>query len=58
MDRKVYVDLTVRVIMNIEEGVAVDNIVNELDVNVGYNMDERAMVLDSSVEDFQVIDSK
>ena len=58
MDRKVYVDLTVRVIMNVEEGVAIDNIVSEFDVNVAYNMDERAEIIDSSVEDFQIIDSK
>ena len=55
--RKVYVDVTIRVILNMNEGVAVDNIINDCDYNVTFNGEE-ADILDTEMTDFNVIDSK
>ena len=56
--RKVYIELKFRVIMDVEEGVSVDDIVSELDYNIDYNFDERASVLDTEMLDFEITDSK
>lgn len=56
--RKVYIELKFRVILDVEEGVSVDDIVGELDYSIDYNFDERATVIDTEMVDFEITDSK
>ena len=55
--RKVYVEIKVKVIMNIEEGINVSNVINELDYNFSFPSEE-ADIVDTEIMDFQVTDSK
>ena len=55
--RKVYVDVTVRLIINMNEGVSVDNVINDMDYNFSFKGEE-ADILDSQIENFNVTDSK
>jgi hypothetical protein len=55
--RKVYVDLTVRLILNVDEGMEVGNVVDELD----YSFDDTtgsATVEDTEITGHEVVDSK
>ena len=55
--RKVYVNLTVKLIMVVDEGVEVSDVVNELDYNFS-DTTGSADIEDTSIEDFEITDSK
>jgi hypothetical protein len=55
--RKVYMNVMVRVIVEMEEGVEVEDVVNEFDYNFISTVDN-ADVVDTEILDFEVIDSK
>ena len=55
--RKVYVNVKVRLIININEGVAVDDVINDMDYGFTFNGNE-AEIIDTEVIDFDIIDSK
>lgn len=55
--RKVYVNVNVRLIMNLEEGVSVDDAINEVEYD--FNLDpDHGEVVDTEIMDYQVEDSK
>ena len=56
-DRRVVVELKIKVIMDIEEGVSVDNIVSDLDYNIDFSGEE-ASIIDTEITDFAVLDSR
>lgn len=59
MSRKVYVDMVVRVIIDMDEGVNVDDTISELIIDITTpDFIDNAMVFDHSVETWNVIDSK
>lgn len=55
--RKIYVDVKLRLILTVEEGSEINDILNEGDFDFIPN-DENVMVEDLTVEDFDIIDSK
>lgn len=57
MSRKVYVEVKVKLILNMDEGVEVDEVINEMDYNFTSTVDG-ADVYDSSIMDYDVTDSK
>jgi len=57
MSRKVYVDIKIRAIINMEEGVEVDEVLNEMD----YSMTSQttgADIVDTEIMAHEVTDSK
>ena len=57
MSRKVYVELKVKLILNMDEGVDIDDIVDELQYDFS-DTTGKADVLDNTIEGFEVTDSK
>lgn len=57
MDRKMYIDVTVRLIVNTEENKSVDNVMDSLELSFEEE-DETVEVVDSTIENFHLIDSK
>jgi len=57
VSRKVYVDVKVRLIINMEEGISVDGIINDMDYTFNSNKGN-AEIVDSEIVDFEVTDSK
>lgn len=57
MSRKVYVDVKVKLIINMDEGVEVQQVINEMDYNFASTTD-CANIEDMRIDDFQVTDSK
>lgn len=57
MSRKVYVDVTVRLIINMDDGVETEDVINELDYDFSDTTD-KASVEDSEITDYEIIDSK
>jgi len=55
--RKVTVKLEMNVVMSVDEGVEVSEVVNELDYNVN-DTTTAADILDTEITDFEVVDSK
>ena len=55
--RKVYVDVTIRLIMNVEDGVSIGDVMGEMDYEFN-PLDETAEVVDTEMTMFDVIDSK
>ena len=55
--RKVYVNVTIRLIMNVEEGIGIDDVMSEMDYEFN-PLDETAEVVDTEMTMFDVIDSK
>ena len=55
--RKVYVDVTIRLIMNVEDGVSIGDVMGEMDYEFN-PLDETAKVVDTEMTMFDVIDSK
>lgn len=55
--RKVYVDVTIRVTLNMNESIAVDDVISDCDYNVSFNGEE-ADIIDTEMTDFNVVDSK
>lgn len=57
MARKVYVNVTTRIIIDMEEGIEVSDVISEMDYNFTSNTDN-ADIVDTEISDFEVIDSK
>lgn len=59
MSRKVYVNVTVRLIIDMDEGVEVSDVINEMDYEfwTSDNVDN-ATIVDTEIREFEVIDSK
>jgi hypothetical protein len=55
--RKVYVDVKVRLIINMNEDVSVDHIISDMDYDFSFSGEE-ADIIDTEITDFNVIDSK
>jgi len=55
--RKVTVKLEVRLVMSVDEGVEISNIVNELDYQIN-DTTTAANILDTEITGFEVEDSK
>jgi hypothetical protein len=54
---KVYVEVKVRLVLDVYPGVEVSEVVNELDYSFK-SMTDTAMVLDTEILDYNVVDSK
>ena len=55
--RKVTVKLEMRLMMSVNEGVEISDIVNELDYQIN-DTTTAADILDTEITDFEVVDSK
>ncbi|KKL46389.1 hypothetical protein LCGC14_2346020, partial [marine sediment metagenome] len=55
--RKVTVKLEMRVVMSVDEGVEISDVVNELDYQIN-DTTSTADILDTEITDYEVIDSK
>jgi len=55
--RKVTVKLEMRIVMSVDEGVEISEIVNELDYKVN-DTTTAADILDTEITDYEVVDSK
>lgn len=55
--RKVYVNMTVRAIIQVEDGVPIDDVINDTDYTIAYLGDE-ATVIDTELIDYEIMDSK
>lgn len=55
--RKVYVDVTVKLILEMDEGIELDEVINELDYSFTSTI-ESATVVDSEIDNFEITDSK
>lgn len=60
MSRKIYVDVKYRLVLNIEEGTSIDDIMGELNSNfsVADFHEDVAEIVDDEMEDWQIVDSK
>ena len=58
MSRKVNVNITMNVILDVEEGTSVDDVINELDVTIKYDLDDNAAVVDYKMGDYDITDSR
>ena len=57
MNRKVYVNITTRIVMDIQEGIDPYDVINESDYDIISNT-PGADILDTEITDYQLIDSK
>jgi len=55
--RKVTVKLEMRIVMSVDEGVEISQVVNELDYQVS-DTTTAADILDTEITDYEVVDSK
>ena len=55
--RKVTVKLEMRVVMSVDEGVEISEVINELDYQVN-DTTTAADILDTEITDYEVVDSK
>ena len=55
--RKVYVNLTVRLILNVDDGVEISDVIDELDYDFSDNTGS-ADIVDTEIVDHEVTDSK
>lgn len=55
--RKVTVELEMRVVMSVDEGVEISDVVNELDYQIN-DTTSTVDILDTEITDYEVIDSK
>ncbi len=55
--RKVTIKLEMRIVMSVDEGVEISDIVNELDYQIN-DTTTAADILDTEITDFEVVDSK
>ncbi len=56
-DRRVTIELKIKVTMDVEEGVPVDSIVSDLDYNIDFNGEE-ASILDTEITEFEILNSR
>ena len=57
MSHKVYVTAQVKLILDVEDGIEVSEVMGDLDVAIA-SQTEGAEVLEAQVEDYEVTDSK
>lgn len=57
MSRKVYVNVTTRLILDMDEGIPVDEVISEMDYDFTSQTDG-VEILDTEIRDHEVIDSK
>lgn len=57
MSRKVYVEVTTRLIINMDEGIEVQEVISEMDYNFTSQTDG-ADIIDTEIRDHEVKDSK
>ena len=55
--RKVTVQLEMRIVMSVDEGVEISDVINELDYQVN-DTTTSADILDTEITDYEVVDSK
>jgi hypothetical protein len=55
--RKVYVTVTARLIINMDDGVDVEEVINDMDYSFNYS-GEGADIVEEEILDYEVIDSK
>lgn len=55
--RKVYVNVTTKIIMSIDENITVDDILQEMDYNF-YSPTDKCDFLDTEIIDWKITDSK
>jgi hypothetical protein len=55
--RKVYIELKVKLIMNLEDGVEVSNAIDEMDYIFNLE-DEHGEMVDTEILDYEILDSK
>jgi hypothetical protein len=56
-DRRVVVEVKVNLIIDVEEGVAIDNVINNMNYSFTHS-DEQATIIDTEIVDFNVMDSR
>ena len=57
MSRKVYVDVTTRLIISMDEGIEVGDVISEMDYNF-ISQTDGADIVDTEIRDHEVKDSK
>jgi hypothetical protein len=57
MSRKVFVNVTTRLIFDMEEGIEVDDVIQEMDYDFKSNT-TGATIMDTEIRDHEVVDSK
>ena len=57
MDRKVYVNVTVRLIIRADEGVEINNVLEDMEYDFT-SQTEGADIEDTEVQNWEIIDSK
>lgn len=57
MTRKMYIDVTLKLIVEVDEGLSVDNVMDNISINVDSET-ENVDVLDSQIDLFTLTDSK
>ena len=57
MSRKVYVEVKTRLIIQMDEGVEVDDVIQEMDYNFQSNT-VGADIVDTEIRDYEIQDSK
>jgi hypothetical protein len=55
--RKVYIETKIRLIIQLEEGILVDDVIQEMDYNFT-SMTTGADIIDTEIEDYNIVDSK
>ena len=55
--RKVYVEVVSRIIINMDEGIEVSDVIDEMDYSFN-SQTQGADIVDSEIQDFEVMDSK
>lgn len=58
MSRKVYVDLKVRIIFNVDEGVEISEVIDDMEYNFMTDNNKGCSIEDTEITDYEVIDSK
>lgn len=57
MARKVYVNVTTRLIIEVEEGVEIDDVIQDMDYNFTSKTDN-AEIVDTEIREHEVTDAK
>jgi len=55
--RKVIVDAKIKLVINVDEGIEISDVIDELDYNFTSNT-EGAVIDDTEFRDYEVVDSK
>lgn len=55
MSRKVYIDMTTTIVLMIDEGVDISDVIETMDITIDHS---GAIIEDIEIKDFEIIDSK